>query len=156
MSRGSLLLVTLPPFRGGVPAKAAIMARHLRRLGWAVTVAYYATLSDHPDLVAPSWRLPGGALPGSREGQCWDGFAAHAVGCRFPELEAPYTRASAPWRALVASHDRHMAIGGTALVEISWWSAVSPICCGAPARWMTTAGTGSRPWDGSGVWWIGR
>lgn len=99
-----------------MPAKAAIMARHLRRLGWAVTVAYYATLSDHPDLVAPSWRLPGGALPGSREGQCWDGFAAHAVGCRFPELEAPYTRASAPWRALVASHDRHMAIGGTPLV----------------------------------------
>lgn len=116
MSRGSLLLVTLPPFRGGVPAKAAIMARHLRRLGWAVTVAYYATLSDHPDLVVPSWRLPGGARPGSRGGQCWDGFVSHAVGCRFPELEAPYTRASASWRTLVAGHDRHIAIGGTPLV----------------------------------------
>lgn len=116
MSRGSLLLVTLPPFRGGVPAKAAIMARHLRRLGWTVTVGYYATLSDHPDLVVPSWRLLGCTRPGTREGQCWDGFSSHAVGCRFPELEAPYTRASTSWRALVASHDRHMAIGGTPLV----------------------------------------
>ncbi|CUW38088.1 Putative glycosyltransferase [Magnetospirillum sp. XM-1] len=116
MSRGSLLLVTLPPFRGGVPAKAAIMAGRLRRLGWTVTVAYYATLSDHPDLVVPSWRLFRGARPGQAEGRCWDDFACHAIGCRFPELEAPYTAISAPWRELVARHDRHLAIGGTPLV----------------------------------------
>lgn len=111
-----MLLVTLPPFRGGVPAKAAIMARHLRRLGWRVTVGYYATLSDHPELVVPSWRLLSGARPGRAEGRCWEDFPCHAIGCRFPELEAPYTAVSAAWRGLVAGHDRHIAIGGTPLV----------------------------------------
>jgi glycosyltransferase involved in cell wall biosynthesis len=116
MGRGSLLVVTLPPFQGGVPAKAAILARHLRGLGWDVTIAYYATLSDHPDLVVPSWRLPTGARPETRQGTCWSDFPTHAIGCRFPELEAPYTQASTPWRQLVAHHDRHIAIGGNPLV----------------------------------------
>jgi glycosyltransferase involved in cell wall biosynthesis len=116
MTRRSLLIVTLPPFRGGVPAKASILARHLRRLGWDITIAYYATLSEHPDLVVPSWRLLSGARPQSREGTCWDGFRCQAVGCRLPELEAPYTSPSPTWRALVKSHHRHIAIGGTPLV----------------------------------------
>jgi len=116
MNRGRLLLVTIPPFRGGVPAKAAILARHLRNLGWRVTVAYYATLSDHPDLVAPLWRLATGAKPGERSGRCWDDFPCHAVGCRFPELESSYTRASPAWRRLVGRHDRHIAVGGNPLV----------------------------------------
>jgi len=116
MSRGSLLLVTLPPFRGGVPAKAAILARHLRRLRWNVTVAYYATLSDDADLVVPAWQAWSGRRPGIREGTCWDGFRCYAVGCRFPELEAPYTAGNPLWRRLVAAHDRHIAVGGTALV----------------------------------------
>ena len=116
MSRGSLLLVTLPPFRGGVPAKAAILARHLRRLKWDVTVAYYATLSDDADLVVPTWQAWSGRRPGVREGICWDDFRCVAVGCRFPEFEAPYTAGSSRWRRLIAAHDRHIAVGGTALV----------------------------------------
>ncbi|MCC7016398.1 MAG: glycosyltransferase family 4 protein [Rhodospirillales bacterium] len=114
--RRRLLLVTIPPFWGGVPAKAAILARHLRDLGWDITVAYYATLSDHPSLVAPFWTLPLGARPGIAEGTCWDGFRCQAVGCWLPELEATYTRATDLWRTLVTSHDRHVAVGGTPVV----------------------------------------
>lgn len=117
MARGSLLMVTLPPFQGGVPAKAALLARHLRALGWTVHVAYYATLSDHPDLVAPSWRLPAGARPGMAEATCWDDFPCHAIGCRLPELEAPYTRSSPAWRKLIGRFDRHIAVGGNPLVS---------------------------------------
>ncbi len=117
MSRGSVLLVTLPPFRGGVPAKAALLARHLRERGWDVHVAYYATLADHPELVVPSWRLPSGARPARLDATCWDDFPSHAIGCRFPELEAPYTIPSPSWRRLFAGFDRHIAVGGTPLIS---------------------------------------
>lgn len=112
----TILLVTLPPFRGGVPTKAHILAQFLRSLGWKVTVAYYATLTEHPELVAPSWRLIAGARPSQANGTCWGDFPTNTIGCRFPELEFPYTRCSPPWRQLIAAYDRHIAIGGNPLV----------------------------------------
>ncbi|TAN71213.1 MAG: glycosyltransferase family 1 protein [Magnetospirillum sp.] len=115
--KGSILLVSMPPYRGGVPALVAIMGRHLISLGWEVRLAFYATLGDNPDLVAPSWRLLSGAVPKMREEAPWNGMPTVAVGCRFPELEATYTQSSAFWRKLVASHDRHIAIGGNPLVS---------------------------------------
>jgi glycosyltransferase involved in cell wall biosynthesis len=113
MSR--VLVLTLPPFAGGVPAKCRILVDHLRRRGHQVTVAYYATLSDHPGLVAPSWKP--WRRPGTLERTLWDGVKAMAVGCRFPELEFPYYLPSGRWSPLIASHDRHMAVGGTVLAS---------------------------------------
>lgn len=112
-----VLILTLPPFAGGVPAKCAILARHLRSRGHPVTIAYYATLSDHPDLVAPSWRILSGAHPRSREARVFGDFAGRAVGCWLPELEFSYYLPSARWHELVAAHDRHVAVGGTTLVS---------------------------------------
>lgn len=111
------LILTLPPFTGGVPAKCAILARHLRGLGHEVTIAYYATLSDHPDLVAPSWRILSGARPASRKARVFGDFAGRAVGCWLPELEFSYYLPSSRWDALIAAHDRHVAVGGTTLVS---------------------------------------
>lgn len=113
MSR--VLVVTLPPFAGGVPAKCRILVEHLRRLGHQVTVAYYATLSDHPELVAPSWKP--WRRPGTLERTLWDGVGAVAVGCRFPELEFPYYLPSERWTRLIEAHDRHIAVGGTVLAS---------------------------------------
>ena len=50
---------------GEVPATAELMARLLQRLGHKVTIAYYATLTDEPDLVVPSWHLLGEKTKGS-------------------------------------------------------------------------------------------
>ena len=111
------LVVTLPPTTGGVPAKTRILCEFLRRAGHEVTLAYYATISDHPDLVAPSWRLPSGARPGTQKGMCFDTQPCIAVGCWLPELEFSYYRPGAKWMELVAAHDRHIAVGGTILVS---------------------------------------
>ncbi|HER25743.1 MAG TPA: hypothetical protein ENI69_01400, partial [Rhodospirillales bacterium] len=81
---GSVLLVTIPPFAGGVPFKTRILARYLRDLGHRVTVAYYATISDHPDLVARAWQIPSlvtGRRPGVAKGLCFDDFPSVAIGC---------------------------------------------------------------------------
>lgn len=112
-----ILIVTLPPTTGGVPAKTKILCDFLRRLGHEVTLAYYATISDHPDLVAPSWRLPSGARPGTKTGTCFVDQPCVAIGCWLPELEFTYYRSRQPWRDLIASHDRHIATGGTVLVS---------------------------------------
>ncbi|KIL97702.1 Glycosyltransferase [Paramagnetospirillum magnetotacticum MS-1] len=113
MSR--VLVITLPPFAGGVPAKCRILVDHLRSKGHEVTVAYYATLSDHPDLVAPSWKP--WRRPSTLERTIWNGVPAVAVGCRFPELEFPYYLPSERWTRLIKAHDRHIAVGGTVLAS---------------------------------------
>jgi len=113
----SVLVATLPPLTGGVPDKARILVRHLRALGYRVTVAHYATYRDYPELVATSWQLLGGRRPGIREGKCFGDFPCVSVGCWLPELEFTYYLASAEWRKLIDAHDCHIAVGGTVLAS---------------------------------------
>lgn len=112
------LILTLPPFQGGVPAKTRILANELRDRGHDITVAWYAPLSSHGFLDAPLWRIAAGARPHSETGRCFDDtFRSVAVGCWLPELEFTYYLPSSRWRQLIASHDRHVAVGGTTLVS---------------------------------------
>ena len=113
----SVLLVTIPPFVGGVPYKARVLARYLRDQGHTVTVAYYATYSDHPDLVATSWQVILGKRPSVSKGTCFEDFPSVAIGCVLPELEFTYYLTSKRWRDVIAAHDRHIAVGGTVLVS---------------------------------------
>ncbi|MHA1109339.1 MAG: glycosyltransferase family 4 protein [Alphaproteobacteria bacterium] len=113
----SVLIVTIPPLRGGVPVKARILAEHLRDSGHAVTVAHYATLSDYPELTAPSWRMIAGQRATSRDEKCFGDFPCVAIGCALPELEFTYYLPSMRWRDVIRAHDRHIAVGGTVLVS---------------------------------------
>ncbi|OFX08848.1 MAG: hypothetical protein A2516_08855 [Alphaproteobacteria bacterium RIFOXYD12_FULL_60_8] len=114
MTTRRVLIVTIPPYEGGVPTKARILARHLQRLGHDVTVAHYAVLSREPELCAPCWSW---RTPALRAGTVFDGVPSVAVGCRFPELEFPYYHCSALWRKTIAAYDRHIAVGGNILVS---------------------------------------
>lgn len=116
MAGHDILVVTLPPFEGGVPAKARILCEHLRARGHRVTVAWYATFRHHPELNVPAWRLVSGVRPGTVEETCFNGFPSVAVGCWLPELEAPYYHPSKRWRRLIDRHDRHIAVGGPPMV----------------------------------------
>lgn len=111
-----VLVATLPPFDGGVPAKTRKLCRHLMARGHTVTVAYYATFRHAPGTCVPLWRL-GRARPGLQRGTCFDHVPCVAVGCWLPELEASYYRHSALWRRLIGEHDRHVAVGGNVLTS---------------------------------------
>ena len=93
-----------------------IMARFLKRRGHDVTVAHYATLTDDPDLVVPSWQSVTGKIPRTRTTTCFGDFPCVSVGCRFPELEFPYYLTTSRWKNVIRAHDRHIAVGGTVLV----------------------------------------
>lgn len=126
MSARRVLVVTLPPYEGGVPAKTSYLVRVLRQRGHEVSVAYYATLSDEPTLVAPAWRIPGGARPRAAARLCFGDVPATAIGTWLPELEFTYYRSSPLWRDVIARHDRHIATGGTALASYPLCAAGLP------------------------------
>jgi glycosyltransferase involved in cell wall biosynthesis len=112
-----VLIVTLPPSSGGVPAKTRMLISLLQRRGYSVTVAYYATLTDEPELVATSWRIPFGARPQMAARRWFDQAPAVAVGSWLPELEFTYCWPSSRWREVIAAHDRHLSTGGTVLAS---------------------------------------
>lgn len=116
MASRNVLVVTLPPFAGGVPTKTRLLCHHLQSRGHHVTVAWYATFAHDPDLNIPSWKLFGGRQPGCRSQPAFDIFPGRAVGTWLPELEAPYYRLSRHWRGLIDAHDRHIAVAGPPLV----------------------------------------
>ncbi len=126
MSGRRVLVATLPPYEGGVPAKTRMLVQWLRRRGHQVTVAYYATLTDEPALSAPSWWLPLGRRPTTAVRQCFDGVPAVAIGAWLPELEFTYYWPTSRWRAAIAAHDRFIATGGTVLASYPLWSANVP------------------------------
>lgn len=117
MAGHDILVVTLPPFDGGVPAKARILCEHLRSRGHKVSVAWYATFRHRPELNAPTWRWLAGHRPNIADGVCFGDFPSHAVGCSFPELEAPYYQPSQRWARLFDRYDRHIAVGGPPMVS---------------------------------------
>lgn len=111
------LLVTLPPIIGGVPTKTKTLAQYLRRIGHDVTIAHYATLSDNPDLVSPSWKRFTGQRASVKKTTCFGDFPCISVGCANPEFEYPYYLPSDLWRGVINDFDHHIAVGGTVLVS---------------------------------------
>ncbi|MBT5050777.1 MAG: glycosyltransferase family 4 protein [Rhodospirillaceae bacterium] len=112
------LILTLPPhIPGGVAVQTRQLAVYLRSKGHEVTIAYYATPRLDPDLAIQLPHLFSGSQPAIRRERCFGDFDGVAVGCRFPELEVSYTNDSSHWRALIADHDRHLAVGGTVLAS---------------------------------------
>lgn len=132
MTGRRVLVHTIPPYDGGVPAKTARLCRHLRGLGWEVAVAWYATLGHEPDLVAPSWRP--WVRPTAHTQRCFGDFEGWAVGCRLPETELAYYGLTRAWRTLMARFDRHLAVGGNVLVAHRLVEACLPhlLWCATP------------------------
>lgn len=116
MTGKDVLVVTLPPYAGGVPAKTRILCQHLSRLGHRVTVAWYATFAHQAHVNVPSWHCLSTRRPGVVAEPAFSNYPGHAVGCWLPELEAPYYRLSPRWQTLIDGHDRHIAVGGPPMV----------------------------------------
>lgn len=116
MTGRSVLVVTLPPYEGGVPAKTRILCDLLAAQGHRVTVAWYATFAHQSHLNVPAWLTLTGKRPHMGEETAFSTYAGQAVGCWLPELEAPYYRLSKRWQSLIDRHDRHIAVGGPPMV----------------------------------------
>ena len=113
----SILIITLPPLTGGVPDKAKILANHLRKLGYTVTVSHYATYRDYPELTVPISQLLKGKKPNIQNSICFNDFPCISIGCWLPELEFTYYLNSKYWRKVIKEYQRHIVVGGTVLTS---------------------------------------
>jgi glycosyltransferase involved in cell wall biosynthesis len=107
-----VLVSTILPWAGGVPAKRSVAIRWLRERGYEPVIAYYAPYSLTPDLSVPSWKLLQ-RRPRSVRVDDVDGCETHAMGAWLPELEFTHYSPSAAWKRLIDSCAYHIGICGS-------------------------------------------
>ena len=111
----AVLMLTLPPFVGGVSTMARAAARALASDGFEVVAAHRVAYAERPDLSVPLWRAPFRRprlepWPDSRVG-----VERFGVGTWLPELEWAHYQPWGPWRPLIESFPRHVVVTGNAL-----------------------------------------
>ncbi len=98
---------------GGVELMRRVVVDELRRAGFEVALAWYASYRETPHLSVPSWQLLSRA-PRIATATCGETMA-HDVGCRLPELEWCHHYPSSLWRRLIESFDCHVCVLGSVL-----------------------------------------
>src|SRR5262245_40927589 len=83
---GRVLISTIAPEDGGVPANVRFIAGTLRGRGYEPILAHYEPYSRSPHLSVPSFRLLQRRV-GSEVRHALDHCEAHAIGAWLPELE---------------------------------------------------------------------
>lgn len=113
-NRPSVLITTIAARDGGVPTMLRFAVPALKRLGLEPHLAYYEPYSQSPKLSVP---LPtvGRRKVTTREESGLDGIPATAIGAWLPELEFTHYLPSRHWRSVIAAHDVHVLISGTAV-----------------------------------------
>jgi asparagine synthase (glutamine-hydrolysing) len=113
-ARRRVLVSTIAPHQGGVPAMARFAADALEQAGFEPVFAYYATYGATPELSVPAFRLLQ-RLPGRRLSFDEQGCEQHGFGAWLPELEFTHYLPTAGWRRLMESCDAHIAVSGNVL-----------------------------------------
>ena len=99
LPRGSrrVLISTISPESGGIPANLRFVTRTLRARGYEPVLAHYEPYSVSPHLSVPSFRLLRRRV-GNELRHALDGFETHAIGAWLPELEFTHYLATAAWQ----------------------------------------------------------
>lgn len=151
VSTGRRLLVTTIAARdGGVPTMLQHALGVARRRGWQPHLAYYEPYSQSPALSVPTWML-GRCRPGAREECGVEQVPATAIGAWMPELEFTHYRPTRTWRQLLASHDAHLVVSGTAIAADALSSTGRPF-----VAWIASDLDGDRTERVAGFGWARR
>jgi len=110
-----VLMITLPPFIGGVITMASAAARALASEGFEVAAAHRVAWSDRPELSVPLWQTPFRRPRLEPWGEDRVGIERFGVGTWLPELEWAHHLAWEPWRSLIAKYPRHIVVTGNTL-----------------------------------------
>jgi glycosyltransferase involved in cell wall biosynthesis len=109
-----VLISTLAPHDGGVPAMVRFAADALEQQGFEPVCAFHVTYSVQPELSVPSFKLLQ-RRPGHRVNFDDKGRELHAFGAWLPELEFTHYLPTRGWRRLMDSCDAFIAITGNVL-----------------------------------------
>jgi len=117
MDEGRVLVSTISPVSGGVPAMTRFVTDTLQSRGWRPVLAHYEPYSVTPELSVPSFRMLLNK-PGKRARTTWDTVETHAIGAWLPELEFTHYTANRLWRELMDSCSRFVAVCGNVLAAV--------------------------------------
>jgi len=109
-----VLISTIAPVSGGVPAMTEFVVRELLERGYEPVIAHYEPYSVTPSLSVPSFRLFQRRVSEEIR-ESYGDRETHAIGAWLPELEFTHYLPTKPWRELMASCRFHMAVSGNAL-----------------------------------------
>ncbi len=135
-----VLISTIQPSSGGVPAKVLWVIGELQSLGLVPVVAWYEPWSRTPILSVPAHALASFRRPGVRTEPVFGDVEGHGLGAWLPELEFTHYRPCRDWRQLIGSCQFHLAVTGNPLCAFRFTALELPFLA-----WVGT------PWEGDRV-----
>lgn len=129
-----VLISTIAPVSGGVPAMARFIARTLQDGGLAPVLAHYEPYSIAPAMSVPFVRLPMGRIGGEAR-QTLGGCETYAIGAWLPELEVTHYLATARWRRLIDGAQACLAVSGSALSALPFYQTARPFLAWVASGW---------------------
>ena len=133
-----VLISTITPVSGGVPAMTGFIAHTLRDKGFEPVLAHYEPYSVSPHLSVPSFRLLRNRV-GAETRRGLEDYETHAIGAWLPELEFTHYLATAHWRRVIASCAAHVTVAGNALAAMPYRQTGRPFLA-----WLATDWQGDR------------
>ncbi len=129
-----VLISTISPETGGIPAMTRFVARTLRGGGYEPVLAHYEPYSVSPQLSVPSFRLLQ-RRPGSEQRRVFDECETHAIGAWLPELEFTHYLATPAWRRAMDSCCAHLTVAGNALASLPYVQGGHPFLAWLASGW---------------------
>lgn len=129
-----VLISTISPEDGGIPANVHFIVRTLRGRGYDPILAYYEPYSLSPHLSVPSFRLLQRRARSEVRHQL-DRCEAHAIGAWLPELEFTHYLASAAWKCAMDSCEAHLTVAGNALASLPYLQTGRPFLSWIASGW---------------------
>ncbi len=140
IQKSRVLISTIRPDSGGVPAKLFWVIGELKLLGLVPVVAWYEPWSRTPRLSVPAHAVCSFRRPGQCQEPVFGETEGHGFGAWLPELEFTHFLPGRAWRQLIRSCQLHLSVTGNPLCAFRYTALQLPFLA-----WVGT------PWEGDRV-----
>lgn len=129
----NVLIATIQPAGGGVPAMVKAVIDYLRQRDYTVTLAYYEPYSVSPECSVPLHCLFS-RKPSSKFSEYYEAPCV-GIGSYLPELEFTHYKPSDQWRELIERHDVHLTVSGSCLAALPFVQSATPFMAWIASDW---------------------
>jgi len=129
-----VLISTIQPAGGGVPAMVKSVVDYLRQRDYMVTLGYYEPYSVSPECSVPLHKIFI-KKPSTKSQQYYD-CRCVGIGCYLPELEFTHYQSHSHWRELIEQHDAHMMVSGSCLAALPFVLSATPFLAWVASDWQ--------------------
>ena len=129
-----VLISTIAPVTGGVPAMTRFLTRTLRAQDYEPVLAHYEPYSWSPQMSVPTLRLLQ-RRPTVEKRRAFDDCETYAIGAWLPEFEFTHYFATSIWKRLMDGCDAHLTVAGNALTAMPYYQTGRPFLAWLATGW---------------------